>query len=102
MAGTAGTVIWPSTTARRCNRRPIASRNVDGSNEPGGASFTRLFYMTVLLLTTARTFHMAAVPSCAEGLSSPDRDFPGCDPDEYSQGEATDHQTVGKGCDDSQ
>jgi len=48
MAGTAGTEIFPSTTDRRYNRRAIASRSVDESNEPGGASFTRLFYMTVV------------------------------------------------------
>src|ERR1700675_3242286 len=47
MAGTAGSAICPSATARRYNRRPIASRSTDGSKDLTGGSSTRPFYTMV-------------------------------------------------------
>src|ERR1700722_12172238 len=44
--GTAGTVILPSASARRCSRRAIASRSTDASKGLGGGSSTRLLYTT--------------------------------------------------------
>src|SRR5271155_2082850 len=46
--GTAGSVILPSASARRRNRRAIASRRIDGSKDLGGGSSTRPFYTTKL------------------------------------------------------
>jgi hypothetical protein len=62
MAGTAGTVIWPAAIDRRYNRRVIASRNVDGSNEPVDGSSISLFYLTLARSSaTAQEMALTAV-----------------------------------------